>query len=281
MDCQPKVVKSPNFDIPSPLFVGQSDTESLKSDQLKKKNSAKRLKRKSKRKVNTFTLTQSELLRLKTNSSLQPREVDCSENGEKNQKLTRQNGLDEDSFNEVAESLENENSQLSSPQLELVKLDCCQNSEKYQQLGRQNRLDEGSFHKEAESIQTKSCQMVICDRQLQLLEMNCYTDGDKNQKLVRKDGLDESSFHEEAEAIKLQNSQLVIYGPQPLAMYCCEDGEKDQKHGRGNGLDDGSFDEVGESHKSNNSWLAISKFSDMEEQSCYVNAQPIKDPIWM
>lgn len=134
--CESKAVKLSSLDRPNSPISTESDSDSLKIIQLKKKNPLKRLEGKPKEMVFDCSLTNSDLLRPQISSDFQLVEVDCCEDDGKDQKLGSQNGLHEDSVPEVAEYLESKNPVSPLPDLQLVDVDCSQNDEKDQKLGK-------------------------------------------------------------------------------------------------------------------------------------------------
>ncbi|KAG5246030.1 PHD finger family protein [Salix suchowensis] len=85
--CESKAVKLSSIDRPSSPIGTESDSESLKIIQLKKKNPVKRPEEKSKEMVFDCSLTNSDLLRPQISSDFQLVEVDCCEDDGKDQKL--------------------------------------------------------------------------------------------------------------------------------------------------------------------------------------------------
>nr|TKS00726.1 PHD finger family protein [Populus alba] len=140
--CESKAVKLSSLDRPNSPISTESDSDSIKIIQLKKKNPSKRLEGKSKEMVFDCSLINSDLLRPQISSDFQLVEVDCCEDDGKDQKLGSQNGLHEDSVPEVAEYLESKNPISPLPDLQLVDADSSQNDEKDQKLGGKNILEE-------------------------------------------------------------------------------------------------------------------------------------------
>jgi hypothetical protein len=203
--CESKAVKLSSLDRPNSPISTESDSDSLKIIQLKKKNPLKRLEGKPKEMVFDCSLTNSDLLRPQISSDFQLVEVDCCEDDVKDQKLGSQNGLHEDSVPEVAEYLESKNPISPLPDLQLVDVDCSQNDEKDQKLGGKNSLEESGFQ-ETEPLRNKNSQLVVCD--VQPLQIHCSEDGGESQKVGRQNDLNEGNFVEEDELDKTKNCHV-------------------------------------------------------------------------
>lgn len=182
-DCESKTVKSPSLDKPGSPIVKESDCDSLKTIQLKKRSHVKRPKRISKIKVADCPLTKSDLLRPQISPSFQLVEVDCCENGEKDQEFGRKNELHEDGVHELPESVGNKHAELALQNLEKSK-----------------SLEESGFHEEAESLKTNNLQLAICD--VKPLQIHFCEDGEKNQELRGQDNLNGGNFVKEDDSDK-------------------------------------------------------------------------------
>lgn len=200
--CESKAVKLSSLDRPNSPISTESDSDSIKIIQLKKKNPSKRLEGKSKEMVFDCSLTNSDLLRPQISSDFQLVEVDCCEDDGKDQKLGSQNGLHEDSVPEVAEYLESKNPISPLPDLQLVDADSSQNDEKDQKLGGKNILEEPRFQ-ETEPLGNKNSQLAVGD--VQPLQIHCLEDGGEGQKVERQNDLNEGKFVEEDELDKTKN----------------------------------------------------------------------------
>ncbi|KAJ6412539.1 hypothetical protein OIU84_005568 [Salix udensis] len=177
--CESKAVKLSSIDRPSSPIGTESDSESLKIIQLKKKNPVKRPEEKSKEMVFDCSLTNSDLLRPQISSDFQLVEVDCCEDDGKDQKLGSRSGLHEDSAPEVAEHLESKNPISALPEPQLVDVDCSQNDEKDQKLGGKKNP----------------------------LQIHCFEDGGKSQKAGIQNDLNEGNLVEE-ELYKTKNGHF-------------------------------------------------------------------------
>uniref|UniRef100_A0A6N2MX60 AIPP2-like SPOC-like domain-containing protein n=1 Tax=Salix viminalis TaxID=40686 RepID=A0A6N2MX60_SALVM len=167
--CESKAVKLSSIDRPSSPIGTESDSESLKIIQLKKKNPVKRPEEKS-----------------------------------KEMKLGSRSGLHEDSAPEVAEHLESKNPISALPEPQLVDVDCSQNDEKDQKLGGKKCLKVSKFQK-TESHRNKNSQLIVCD--VQPLQIHCFEDGGKSQKAGIQNDLNEGNLVEE-ELYKTKNGHF-------------------------------------------------------------------------
>ncbi|KAJ6306865.1 hypothetical protein OIU78_022053 [Salix suchowensis] len=202
--CESKAVKLSSIDRPSSPIGTESDSESLKIIQLKKKNPLKRPEEKSKEMVFDCSLTNSDLLRPQISSDFQLVEVDCCEDDGKDHKLGSRSGLHEDSAPEVAEHLESKNPISALPEPQLVDADCSQNDEKDQKLGGKKSLKVSKFQK-TESHGNKNSQLIACD--VQPLQIHCFEDGGKSQKAGIQNDLNEGNLVEE-ELYKTKNGHF-------------------------------------------------------------------------
>ncbi|KAF9682729.1 hypothetical protein SADUNF_Sadunf05G0138900 [Salix dunnii] len=192
--CESKAAKLSSIDRPSSPIGTESDSDSLKIIQLKKKNPVKRPEEKSKEMVFDCSLTNSDLLRPQLSSDFQLVEVDCCEDDGKDKKLGSRNGLHEESAPEVAQYLESKNPISALPELQHVDVDCSQNDEKDQKLGGKNNLEVSKFQK-TESHGNKNSQLIVCD--FQPLQNHCFEDGGKSQKAGIQNDLNAGNFVEE------------------------------------------------------------------------------------
>ncbi|XP_012066056.1 uncharacterized protein LOC105629137 isoform X2 [Jatropha curcas] len=284
-DCESKTLQLSFPDERSPFQVRENDFESFGSVQVKKKkNVKKKLKKKSKRKDNTQR-GNSAVIGHGKSSSLQPQEVHCSENSERDQEFVRQDVLNDCNFDEAVESLQSKNSQLDLGDFKPVEMSCCEDGEIDEKHGRQDLLGEADFLEEGEFLKTEKSLVAVPLKASSLYE-------EINQKLVRQNilhddfvyedakrlnGLNKRCVHEDSNPPKINDNQLARFDIHPLAVDYSMDGEKDNNLGRWNNLDEGSCCEEAEPE---NRQLVICDPSNILEQNFAVRAQPIIDQIW-
>ncbi|KAJ8771747.1 hypothetical protein K2173_026924 [Erythroxylum novogranatense] len=271
-DCESKRMQTSTLERSSPLVVRESCFESLKTVQPNKVNPSKRFKQKCKR----------------INFSSQS----CSKNGDKDYKLGDKNQICEFSYGEANQSFESKSSIPAFQDFQKLDVEYCDNGDNNQKLTRSG--SEIPSIQVKDSFNAKNSQTYICCSQP--LQVN-HSDGGKDKKLGRQGRLDSCTFSKAVESHQSDNSQLTncdLWSPESdergNGVNICKHGELDEIESFDKEADSletkkmqlSTFDlqpsdiDKAESHKTESNRLAFL----VEEQSCYVFAQPIKDPIW-
>ncbi|KAJ4836486.1 hypothetical protein Tsubulata_022355 [Turnera subulata] len=157
----------------------------------------------------------------------------------------------------------------NSSSLQTFEVNCFENGKKDPELGRQDELQREDFDELVEPLGTKDHALAIPD--LHPTEADSFYTDEDHPKPEQQNGVDGDGFCEVFGSLETENPLVPTHGLQLIVPIGCEDIDNNQ-----NRLHEFKFCQDEESLETKEPQLA----TDIAEQSQFILAQPVKDPIW-